>query len=869
MKKTFASLRFTALLALVLMACLGARAVTYTAPKHEFRSAWVATVWCLDWPETQAYGTNAENKQKQQLLRMLDSLKVNNFNAINFQVRSMCDAMYESSYEPWSSYLTGTRGQVPTWDPLAFAVEECHKRGMECHAWVNPYRYSSNGIDQWDAAGNPKDMALRQSGLLLAAGNYVVLDPARDETVERIVNVCKEIITKYDVDGILYDDYFYPDGISSSSDAGDYQEWLDSGTDMTLGDWRRSNVNRMVREVYNMIQATRPDIRFGISPAGVAGTSAPNYGLPYCPAGGDWQYNGIFSDPLAWLNEKTIDYISPQVYWKIGSSADYSKIVPWWNLVCDHFDRQLFVSNSISSLGRSSTEADHEEYANEVELNRTSSYDGAPGAIFYSCKYLYRTGNNEELATYLHRKVFTRPALPPAMPWKPGIDPGTVSNIASQDHVLSWTGFDGYKYAIYAIPNSVDISQFDRNGEFLLDVSYSTSYSLPEEASYGYYYAITPVDRMDNEFQPAFLVPPADQQLAAPQLISPDNGALVPDPFTMSWTAVENAQGYMVELSTDAEFTTVYRRTTTATSMLSCEFGDFLPSTYYWRVRACAEGYVDGVSETRHCSPQVFTITYPENNAQDIHPSFTAQWLTGGSSAEATLEIAGDDAFTDIVFTGTSTQGTVAIPPFTLMPGTYYYMRVHMIDNGNYRVTSPVTFKTAFLEAEPPSFVVPTNGGTLYSDQHVTLNRQEAATSYTIEISTSATTWGRQRFIETLRDFAYHTTATAGEIKVNNKLMEDGKTYYARARASYSTASGTANTNYCDVISFVYSSAAAPTIIAGDVNGDGVCNSADVTALYQFILNNDDSKIVNGDQNNDGTINSADVTAVYKLILGN
>lgn len=263
------------MLCLALMVGMMAQAATGNTPKREFRSAWVATVWCLDWPETQAYGTNAEVKQKAQLNRMLDSLKNNNFNAINFQVRSMCDAMYESSYEPWSSYLTGTRGQVPTWDPLAYAVEQCHLRGMECHAWINPYRYSSNGIDQWDAAANPKDMALRQSGLLLAAGNYVVLDPARDETIERIVNVCKEIITKYDVDGILYDDYFYPDGISSGSDAGDYQEWLDSNTDMTFGDWRRANVNRMVKAVYDMIQITRPDIRFGISPAGVAGTSVP------------------------------------------------------------------------------------------------------------------------------------------------------------------------------------------------------------------------------------------------------------------------------------------------------------------------------------------------------------------------------------------------------------------------------------------------------------------------------------------------------------------------------------------------------------------------------------------------------------------
>lgn len=863
------SIRLNVLLALLTMVGMAAQAVTYTAPKREFRSAWVATVWCLDWPETQAYGNNAEQKQKAQLNRMLDSLKNNNFNAINFQVRSMCDAMYESSYEPWSSYLTGTRGQVPTWDPLAYAVEECHKRGMECHAWINPYRYSSNGIDQWDAAGNPKDMALRQSGLLLSAGNYVVLDPARDETIERIVNVCKEIITKYDVDGILYDDYFYPDGIPSGSDAGDYQEWLDSGTAMTFGDWRRDNVNRMVKAVYNMIQETRPDIRYGISPAGVAGTSAPSYGLPRCPAGSDWQYNTIYSDPLAWLNDKTIDYISPQVYWKIGATADYSKIVPWWNQVCDYFDRQLFVSNSISGLSRTSTELDHEEYANEVELNRTTSFDGAPGAIFYSCKYLYRTGNNEELATYLHRKVFTRPALPPAMPWKPGTDPGIVTNLTSNDHMLTWTGFDNYKYSIYAVPNSVAPSQFNKEAEFLLDVSYSTQYTLPDNARYGYYYAVCPIDRMDNEFEAAFLIPPADQQLDAPVLISPENGELVPDPFTMSWNAVPNAQGYMVELSTDAEFTTILRQTTTSTSISSAAFGDFLPRNYYWRVRACAEGYVDGVSEVRWCTPQVFIITYPENGAQDIHPSFTAEWLTGGSDAEATLEIAKDDSFEEIVFSGTSTQGAVEIPKYTLMPGTYYYMRVHMNDNGNYRVTSTVTFKTEYLNAEPPTFAIPTAGGTLYSDQYVTVNRQEAAISYTIEISTSATTWGRTRFVETVRDFAYHTSALAGEIKVNNKFLEDGKTYYARARAAYSTESGTANTPYGEVISFVYSSDNAPIIAIGDVNCDNSINAADVTALYRYILNGDTTFFSTSDVNEDGSVNAADVTAVYKIILGN
>ena len=205
--------------AFLLLGFAAQAAGTYSVPKREFRSAWVATVWALDWPrdanDNEANGMNAE-VQKASMIRMLDSLKRNNFNAVNFQVRSMCDAMYKSSYEPWSSYLTGTRGKAPSYDPLQFVVEECHKRGMECHAWVNPYRFSTGA--NWTTAYDNK---LREDGHLLTYGSTIILDPAQQWTIDRITDVCREIITNYDVDGILYDDYFYPDGIPSNSTAED------------------------------------------------------------------------------------------------------------------------------------------------------------------------------------------------------------------------------------------------------------------------------------------------------------------------------------------------------------------------------------------------------------------------------------------------------------------------------------------------------------------------------------------------------------------------------------------------------------------------------------------------------------------------
>ena len=279
--------RFFTMIALgLLLSGQLAQSWAYGIPKREFRSAWIATVWCLDWP---SQGAGAA-KQMAQMDRLLDSLQVNHFNAVNFQVRSMCDAMYKSSLEPWSSYLTGTRGADPGFDPLQYVVEGCHKRGMECHAWVNPYRWST-GTD-WNT---PQDRELKEDGWLLTHGNYTILDPGQQRTIDRIVAVCKEIITGYDVDGILYDDYFYPEGTPTDATAQDYDEWQQSGTSLSFGDWRRDNVNRMVQAVYDMIQETRPEVRYGISPAGVAATSsavASQYGVEPCPSGSDWQYNG-------------------------------------------------------------------------------------------------------------------------------------------------------------------------------------------------------------------------------------------------------------------------------------------------------------------------------------------------------------------------------------------------------------------------------------------------------------------------------------------------------------------------------------------------------------------------------------------------
>lgn len=500
----FSSLLKRSALAAVLLAI--AALPMSSGVKREVRSVWMATVWALDWPSS----TSSTTAQKNEMVKYLDVLQKNNFNAIYFQVRTMSDAFYKSSYEPWSSYLTGTRGKDPGWDPLAFVVEECHKRGMECHAWVNPYRFSTGS--NWSTA---QDQALKSAGMLLAytksdGKTTTILNPGLESVRKRIVDVCKEIISNYDVDGLVFDDYFYPEGIPVTSSAGDYDLWQKSGASMTFGDWRRNNVNQMVADVYKMVQQQKPYVRFGISPAGAACTSAAvaaKHGIDRCPVASDWQYDGIFSDPVAWLEAGTIDYISPQLYWKTNHKTNpFGPMTKWWSYVAKHFGRHHYASHSISFLNSSNTTGDWEEIGKQVQFSRDYTENEAPGAVFYSAAYV--TGKKQSgFGEWLQVNKFQNKALTPAIDWKKSdLEKVQVSALSKRATVLSWAGVDNVRYSVYAVPESVNVETLDSNipAEYLLGVSYKTAYTMPDDKKSGYNYAVCVLDRYGNEYEPVY-----------------------------------------------------------------------------------------------------------------------------------------------------------------------------------------------------------------------------------------------------------------------------------------------------------------------------------------------------------------------------
>ena len=511
-------------LALLALTCfVGSNSVNAAdgyAQKREMRSVWIATVFNIDWPKANHYGN--PDLMKADLIAYLEACKTANLNSVCFQVRPMCDAFYKSSYEPWSSYLSGSRGTDPGWDPLAFAVQEAHKRGLRIDAWVNPYRYSKTPEQPWagESWSNAKDAEARKH--LLTYGGVSILDPAQKWTIDRIVNVCVEIITKYDVDGLVFDDYFYPDKIPTTNTAGDYKEWQNSGTSMNFGDWRRDNVNRMVKAVYAAVQQHRPDCSFGISPAGVSCSDAAvakKHGVEQITCASDWQYNGIFSDPVQWLEDESIDYISPQIYWSTTNSlAPYIPLTQWWSKVAKQFGRHHYAShyNTSESVLTPGNTASYGEMKIQVEANRTNTLNNAPGSIFFSASCLKEGAWGNTFTNYVAQNIYTHKAIPPVMTWKAKANYNKPANLAKNGRNLIWNKVSTDKmcrYAIYAIPKTTympyaSTAQNGINSEHLVDVTYTNSYTLPADMADHYWYAVTAIDAANNEYEAATLGEP-------------------------------------------------------------------------------------------------------------------------------------------------------------------------------------------------------------------------------------------------------------------------------------------------------------------------------------------------------------------------
>jgi len=401
-------------------------------PKRQLRAMWVASVTNIDWP-TRASGTAPDRiaRQQAEYRGWLDLAQRLNHNAVIVQVRPTADAFWPSPFEPWSEYLVarGARGQDPGWDPLAFLVDEAHQRNLEFHAWFNPYRVSMpvNASDPTAAGADINRLAPDhparahpdwvQAYPVNVAGSRLYYNPGIPEVRRFVQDAMMDAVTRYDIDGVHFDDYFYPYP-AAGQDFADDATFAQYGAGFTSkGDWRRHNINLLVQEFGLRIKAAKPWVKFGISPFGIWRNRATD------PLGSDTaglqSYDAIYADTRTWVKQEWVDYILPQVYWHIGLAiADYAKLVPWWADVVAGTRVHLYIGQADYKIGEPAQPAQwHDPYEMSRHLTFNRAYPQVLGNVHFSA---VQVRANKLGATDIYAAAhYSRPALVPAMPHLP------------------------------------------------------------------------------------------------------------------------------------------------------------------------------------------------------------------------------------------------------------------------------------------------------------------------------------------------------------------------------------------------------------------------------------------------------------------
>ena len=477
-------------------------------PKHQLRAAWIATVGRIDWP----LSVSNVAAQRQELITILDSLAALKFNAVIFQVRPTSDAFYQSDIEPWSRFLTGKQGVSPEpfYDPLEFLIREAHRRCIDVHVWLNPYRVlTSSDISHL----NPNHLFFKKPELFVKYGEQYYFNPALDETRAHLNRVVADIVRRYDIDAVHFDDYFYPYRVNGLEfpDEASFRANNRGFSDKT--DWRRDNVNLVIRQLQKTIKSIKPWVEFGISPFGIWRSNDKD------PRGSNTKgslsnYDDLYADVLAWLEDGDIDYVMPQLYWEIGKrNADYAHLVEWWSN--NSHGRNLFVGLYASNLGSQSA-AWAWRNGNELmrQLRYTEAFPAVQGAAFYSAVALME--NRQHLRDSL-RAYYKYPALVPFNKQLKGEPSGQLQRVRilmdnNRPHLI-WHaseetgGCQAQYYVIYAFKGT-------RLGDFsnpanILAVTTDNCLDLSQWANRlqgKYKFAVTVVNRFNYESKPATVI---------------------------------------------------------------------------------------------------------------------------------------------------------------------------------------------------------------------------------------------------------------------------------------------------------------------------------------------------------------------------
>ena len=472
---------------------------TVKYPKREFRGAWFPTVTNTTWKDM------TTDEIKADIIRVLDALASIHINAVLFQVRPQADALFVSELEPWSRFLTGEQGIAPEpfWDPAAFVIEECHKRGMEMHAWFNPYRVTSNEEEKL----SPNHLYLKKTEMFVKYGKQIYFDPGLPESREHIYTVIKDFVSRYDVDAIHFDDYFYPYRVGRE-EFPDEASFLKYHKQDGFGrwdklNWRRNNVNILVKNLNDTIKSVKPWVKFGISPFGVwRNVTEDKTGSNTSSL--QTNYDDLFADVRLWCQKGWIDYCVPQAYQRIGHSrADYEAVVRWWS--ANKYIPNLYIGQSALQMLKVKLPKGGTENQLSRKMGLTKECGNIDGNIWWPGTQLVE---DKILMDSLRASYQERPALIPAYPGLDSIPPASVKALQHKNGILTWeapsakTPLDeALFYAVYCFEKGSKIQYDDASS--LVAIVGSPYYTIPSNTKPGtYIYAITALDRLWNESKP-------------------------------------------------------------------------------------------------------------------------------------------------------------------------------------------------------------------------------------------------------------------------------------------------------------------------------------------------------------------------------
>ena len=392
---------------------------TKKSSKKELRGVWVASVINIDWPSKK--GLSVE-QQKREYISVLEDVKRWNMNAVFVQVKPTGDAFYPSKYSPWSEYLTGTQGVNPGYDPLKFMIDEAHKRGIEFHAWFNPYRLTMKGKSTSTESLSKDNIGRKRTEWTVVYGGQLYLNPGIPEVNDYVIDSIVEVVRNYDIDGVHMDDYFYPYKVKGQEYPDDAQFRKYGGKFADKGDWRRNNINKLVEKLHREIKKQNSSIAFGISPFGVWRNASTDPGRGSETQAGVQNYDDLYADILHWMDKGWIDYVVPQIYWNQGFKvAEYNTLVKWWSKHAKSTKTDLYIGQAAYRVGSWSNP---NELVNQINYNR--NYPEVKGSVFFSYKSLKE--NPKNIINNLLNGPYS--SLPSELADTENVDKETVTEIA-------------------------------------------------------------------------------------------------------------------------------------------------------------------------------------------------------------------------------------------------------------------------------------------------------------------------------------------------------------------------------------------------------------------------------------------------------